>query len=238
MAKDKDGENLHAGHRKRLRERWLESGLEGFNEINTLELLLFYVVPRQDTNPLAHRLLDRFGSLSGVLEASADQLLEVKGMGEVGAQFFPILRAVQEKAAIQQWQKEQRQRALHTPEDFYMYFRPFFLEKRQEAAYLLCLNVQGKPLSCEKVCDGSLSAVGFQSREAIELALRSQAQLCVLAHNHPVSLAKASQEDLAATNTLKTALETIGVLLLDHIILGRRDWSSLAMEGYLQTYWE
>ena len=236
MAEDK--QSLHTGHRTRLRQRWLESGLEGFNDINALELLLFYVVPRQDTNPLAHRLLDRFGSLAGVLEASADQLRQVEGMGEIAAQFFPIQRAIQERAAIQQWLTEQRQLALHTPEEFYQFFRPFFLEKRQEAAYLLCLTVKGKPLGCEKICDGSLSAVGFQSREAIELALRTRAQLCVLAHNHPISLAKASQEDLAATNTLKTALETIGVLLLDHIILGRGDWSSLAMEGYLQNYWE
>ena len=236
MAKDEG--SLHAGHRKRLRQRWQETGLEGFNDINALELLLFYVLPRQDTNPVAHRLLDTFGSLAGVLEASADQLQTVDGIGEAAAQFFPILRAVQERAAMEKWLQEQRVRQLRTPEDLYQFFLPFFAEKQRETAYLLCLSVDGRPQGCEKIQEGSVSAVGFPSRRAVELALKQNAQLCVMAHNHPISLARPSQEDLATTKTLQTALETIGVVLLDHIILGRRDWCSLAREGYLQQYWE
>ncbi len=230
--------NEHAGHRKRLRQQYINHGIETFNDINALELLLFYLVPRQDTNLLAHRLLEKFGSLSGVFSAPEYLLSQVEGMGQITAQFFPLLRQLQERAELQGWLDSRRSQRLRTPDNFYVFFRPYFIEKRKEAAYLLCLSPQGEPLGCEKLSQGTGSTTLFTNREAVEAVIRTQAQICVLAHNHPKTSARPSSEDIRTTEQLHQAMSGIGVLLLDHLILGNGEWYSLAQEGYLQQYWE
>lgn len=231
--------NEHSGHRQRLRQQLKDHGLETFNDINALELLLFYVIPRQNTNLIAHRLLDAFGSLAGVFGATEYQLRQIEGLGEVGSQFFPLLRALQERAELQQWLKENQSKALDTPEAFFYYFRPFFSEKRREAAYLLCLTPRGKPLGCEKLNQGGSSSVHFSNRDVIETVVRMQGQICILAHNHPLSIPSPSPEDITTTLQLRKSLADFGVLLLDHLILGQKDqWCSLAELGHLPKYWE
>ena len=108
-------ENIHQGHREKMRQRFLKSGLEGFADHEALELLLYYAIPRQDTNPIAHRLMDRYGSLTAVLSAPAEDLKKVEGIGESAAVLLKVAGQIGRKArladAVQSW----RARLFHRP---------------------------------------------------------------------------------------------------------------------------
>ena len=129
--------SIHDGHRQRLKERFLKEGLDNFNELQVLELLLFYCIPRQDTNPIAHALLDRFGSLAQVLEAPASELLKVPGIGEGTATFLPLMSSLCRYYLVHRTSSNV---ILSTIEQFGNYLLPFFCGRRNEVVYLLCLE--------------------------------------------------------------------------------------------------
>ena len=137
--------SVHEGHRERLKRRFLQEGLDNFDEIQVLELLLFYAIPRRDTNPLAHRLLDQFGSLAGVLEAPASTLGQVPGIGENAATLLQLITAVSRYYMICRASVGQ---PLNTVERCGAYLTPRFFGLRDEAVCALCLDAKCKPLAC------------------------------------------------------------------------------------------
>ena len=220
--------SVHEGHRERLKRRFLQEGLDNFDEIQVLELLLFYAIPRRDTNPLAHRLLDQFGSLAGVLESPASTLGQVPGIGENAATLLQLITAVSRYYMICRASVGQ---PLNTVERCGAYLTPRFFGLRDEAVCALCLDAKCKPLACRILGQGSVNAAGVPIRKIVEFALSANATSVVLAHNHPSGIALPSQADIAATERLSVALDAVGIILADHIIVSDEDFVSMAASG-------
>ena len=177
--------SIHDGHRQRLKQRFLEEGLDNFTDIQVLELLLFYCIPRQDTNPIAHRLLDHFGGLSQVLEASPEQLQKVPGIGESAATFLSLITEVGRYYLVD---RSTRERILNTIDDCGKYLVPFFFGRSKETVFLLCLDAKCKVLCCKEIGEGSVNSAGISVRKVMETALGANASVVVLAHNTPAVL--------------------------------------------------
>lgn len=215
----------HDGHRERIKKRFLEEGLDHFSEFQVLELLLFYCIPRIDTNEIAHDLITRFGSLSQVLDASVDELKKVPGIGENAAIF---LRLINEAGRYYQVNRATGIRILPTLESCAEYLQPFFYGRKVETVFLLCLDAKCKVLCCKEMGEGSVNSTGISVRKIVETALGANATTAVLAHNHPSGLALPSLEDIQTTKRVAMALQAVEITLADHIIVADGDYVSLA----------
>jgi len=222
--------NIHAGHREKMRNKFLAGGLDAFADHEALELLLYYAIPRKDTNPIAHALMERYGSLSAVLAAPVEDLQKVEGIGESAAVLLKLVPQIQKKARLAD---AKRETALTSVSQFGAYLLERFHGEKNEVIYQLCLDRKGKLLVCKRLGEGDMSSANLDIRRMIENAILSSASGVVLAHNHPSGIALPSQDDYIATDQAKAALATIGVVLLDHIILADGDFVSLAESGYL-----
>jgi len=221
---------VHDGHRDRLRQSYLEHGLMSMNDINALELLLFYAIPRRDTNEIAHRLLDRFGSLDGVFSTPAEELREVEGIGENAAALLTLIPEIMKKSRIS---KARKIRQIHSSDDAGAYLLPYFLNERDEVVYLICLDSKRAVICCAEMGRGVVNSVDTGIRRIVEKALKVRASSVIIAHNHPDGLALPSREDEVFTCALFNALETVGIRLEDHIIVAEDDYTSMADTGLL-----
>lgn len=219
---------MHQGHRQRLKARFLGEGLDYFSEINTLELMLFYCVARRDTNPLAHRLLDHFGKLHLVLEASHSELMKVEGVTENIATYLKLFNAVGRYYTVN---RAQEVKILDTIEQCGRYLLPYFHALQNETVYLLCLDAKCKVLGCKKVGEGSVNSASISIRKIVEIALQTNAVSVVLAHNHPSGLAIPSVEDIQTTKRLGRALHTVEILLVDHLVVAEDEFVSIVQSG-------
>lgn len=220
---------MHDGHRQRLKDLFVKEGLDNFNELQVLELLLFYCIPRQDTNPVAHRLLERFGRLSQVLEAPVAELQKVEGMGPNAATFLHLVTQVGRYYLIN---RAMDQKILATIEECGKFLVPYFYGRRNETVFLLSLDAKCKLLSCKEIGEGSVNSAGVPVRRIVETALAANATTVVLAHNHPSGLALPSSEDVQTTLRLAAALDTVDITLADHIVVADEDFVSLVQSGY------
>ena len=222
---------IHDGHRQRLMAHFAREGLDNFNDVQVLELLLFYSIPRIDTNPLAHRLLDHFGSLSGVLEASVDELKCVDGLGERSAVFLHLITEVSRYYMIN---RAMHHKVLNTVEACGEFLVPRFHGRSNETVFVLCLDAKCKVLACREISEGSVNYAGISPRRVAELALVSKAASVVLAHNHPSGIAVPSREDVQTTYRVAAALEAVEVTLADHLIVADGDFTSMVQSGYFK----
>ncbi len=220
--------SIHAGHRQRLKERFLKDGLDHFEEHQVLELLLFYAIPQRDTNEIAHELIRKFGSLSKVLEATPEELAQVKYIGDNAATLFQLIIAV---ARYYQVSCAMQEQILPTIADCGRYLMPFFYQLTNETVFLLCLDAKCKVLACEKVGEGSVNSAGVPIRRVVEMALKANATSVILAHNHPSGLAIPSSEDIQTTKRLALALAAVEIGLVDHIVVADDEWTSLRQSG-------
>ena len=224
---------VHDGHRERLRQSFLEHGLSGMNDINALELLLFYAVPRRDTNELAHLLLQHFGRLDGVFSASAEELCEVEGIGAYAASLLTLVPEIMKKSRLS---KSREIRQIHSSDDAGEYLLPYFMNERDEVVYLLCLDSKRAVICCAEMGRGVVNSVDTSVRRIVEKALKVKACSVIVAHNHPDGLALPSREDDLFTKCLYNALETVGIRLEDHIIVADEDYISIADTGMMALY--
>lgn len=224
-------ENVHSGHRQRLKERFREVGIDGLSDINCLELLLFYAIPRKDTNPLAHALLDRFGSLSAVFSAPPEQLQQVPGISEHAA---TLLYAIPQLARRYMVDQANTTTILNTTTRCGEYLLPRFFGAREELVFLLCLDAKCKVLDCRQIAKGSVNAADISARKIIETALAVNATSVVIAHNHTSGLALPSREDEMTTRRLDLALDAVGIQLIDHIIVADNDFVSMNDSGFFR----
>lgn len=220
--------SIHEGHRQRLKNRFREEGLDQFDEIQVLELLLFYAIPQKDTNPLAHQLLTRFGSLAQVLEATVEELEKVPGIGTNAA---TLLHLTMDLARYYMVNRTARSAVLTSTEKCGDYLLPYFLGRRNETVFLLCLDAKCKVLACKEVGEGSVNSASVPVRRIVEMALSLNATSVVLAHNHPSGLALPSGEDVQTTRRLATALDAVDITLADHIVVADDDYVSMAQSG-------
>ena len=221
--------SIHDGHRQRLKEHFRKEGLDHFSEIQVLELLLFYCVPRRDTNPIAHQLLEHFGSLSQVLEAPAEELERVSGVGANAATFLSLITQVGRYYLVNRSQKVE---ILSTIDKCGAYLVPYFYGRRNETVFLLCLDAKCKVLCCREMGEGSVNSADVPIRRIVETALSANATTVVLAHNHPSGLALPSAEDIQTTRRVAAALSAVEVHLADHIVVADGDYVSMVQSGY------
>lgn len=221
--------SIHDGHRQRLKERFRREGLDNFDELHVLELLLFYCVPRADTNPLAHKLLDSFGSVTAVLDAGRDELEKIDGVGSNISTFLSLITQV---GRYYQVKRSEPGDILKSIEQCGQYLVPYFYGREIETVFILCLDAKCKVICCKKVGEGSVNSANVPIRRVVELALGANATTVVLAHNHPSGLAIPSADDIQTTHRVATALEAIDIILADHIVVSRDDFVSIVQSGY------
>ena len=220
---------IHDGHREKMRQRFLQGGLEHFADHEALELLLYYAIPRKDTNPIAHELMNRYGSLAAVLAAPVEDLQKTPGIGESAAVLLKLSAQVSRKARISE---AERETILNSSERAGAYLLERFADVKHEVVYMLCLDRKAKLLACKRLGEGGIASAGLDIRKLLENALLSSASAVILAHNHPSGVALPSADDFVATDRARAALESIGVQLADHIIVADGDFVSMADSGY------
>ncbi len=221
-------ESIHKGHRERLKQRFLEDGLDNFTEIQVLELLLFYAIPQRDTNELAHTLLNTFGSLAQVLEASVEDLKKVPGIKDHAA---TLLALVIDLCRFYQVNCAEKTTILSTLEACSNYLVPRFFGRTRETVFLLCLDAKCKVLDCREIGEGSINAASISVRKVVETALAANATTVVLAHNHPSGIAVPSNEDIQTTQRIAAALNAVEIYLADHIVVADGDYVSMVQSG-------
>ena len=213
----------HAGHRERLRRRYRQEGLEGFAPHEALELLLTYAIPRVNTNPLAHALISRFGSLGGVLEASPEELEQVPGIGPQASTLLnmlvPLLRMYEQEKLLPR-------RSIATYADLAAYCRTLFLGVGVEQFYVLCLDAKLHLIAARRISQGTPSEVSAQPRMVVHELMRCNAVGAVICHNHPSGSPLPSQADVEITWEIQNALRSVDIRLYDHVIIaGNKDYS-------------
>lgn len=221
---------IHDDHRKRVKARYLEFGAEVFDDYQLLELFLFYSNPRSDVNPLAHQLINQFGSLTAVMNASVEELTAVKGVGEHAAISIRLLSDLPRRSQIA---RSSQKNIITSAEDAVEYLIPYFYGAQVEQVYLLCLDLQGRVLHCCRLSDGTPNFAAFDQRKLISAALEHRASSVLLAHNHVSGSTEPSQEDFNATREAAHALRMIHVQLIDHLIIADNDYLSLRQSGLI-----
>lgn len=214
-----------------MKKRFLANGERAFDDYQLLELLLFYSVPQVDTNPIAHRLLERFHSLSAVMEASVEELMTVDGVGEHTAVLIQLLPQF---ARRYHQDRVKMDSAVNRMEDAGTLLAPYFYDAKREMVYLLSLDARGRVLGCDLLGEGSANFCTLDIRLVTETALRRRARSVLLAHCHVSGLAVPSPEDRIATLQCMDVLDKLQIELLDHLVFADGDYVSMAQSGLLR----
>lgn len=214
----------HTGHRKRVKTEFLTRGLDGWPEHRVLELLLFYALPQGDVNGLAHELIERFGTLAGVLDASTDELCKVKGVSEHTAALLKLIPALGGRYLAS---RSEAGHIVRTPEEAYLELAPYFFGARNEMSYALCLDGKNQVRGVRKLSEGCIDATAVNIRRIAEVTMALRASKVYLAHNHISNIALPSQADLNSTMVIRTALAGVGVELVDHLVFVDGDMVSM-----------
>lgn len=224
---------LHEGHRARVRRRFQTEGLDGFEDHQILELLLFYAIPRRDTNELAHLLLRRYGSLASVLEADPADLASADGIGDGAATLLSLVPSLTRRYFIDRTRQPRHQ--LQSTERAAEFLVPFMAGRTEEVFFVVCLDTQCRVIVPALVSEGSIDKAHVEPRAVVEAVIRHKAHSVILAHNHPVGTPRPSTADHRATKIIVAALGAIGVKVRDHIIIAGENWFSFARAGDLPT---
>ncbi len=224
--------NPHQNHRLRVRETFRKVGGEGMPDHNLLELILFYSIPRKDTNEIAHRLIETFGSLKRVFDAPYERLLEVEGVGESSALLISMIPAICRRYIEA---GEAKKINLSEPEDVKKYIISKYYGYSNEVFYMLCLDALGNLINCCKVGEGTADSVLIDKRAVLETAFRNNADTVIFAHNHPGGVAAPSKEDIVLTDEFNALFRGVGIRLADHFIIGGDDILSLASVPKFRT---
>ena len=220
------------GHRERLRRHYLDHGMDALRDYEVLELLLFYAIPRKDTQPIARKLLSHFGSISAVLEADPQDLKEVGGLSDNAALLLRMMPALSRRYLVS---RSEMGVVLNNTKATGKFIVPYFHGETEEMVYLLCLDLKQKLIACRLLQKGNINTVSLPIRKAVEIALHTNAAAVILAHNHPGGVALPSNADYEATKQLSDALEPLGIPLLDHVIVADVDYVSLRDNGFIRS---
>ena len=216
MKKDVNCDNLHAGHRKRLQMRYELGGADGMSDHNLLELLMFYSIPRVDTNETAHRLLETFGSLENVLKADYVNLLAVNGVGEKTARQLKLVFDIYNRINEQRTQGKRNMLDKETVSD---YLVSRMSKYNDEVLMLLMLNLSGELIRSCVIGMGGKTFVNIDIRKIVEPAYACGAASVIIAHNHPSGRLIPSAEDISATAHVYSSLKPLHLQLSEHYIV-------------------
>ncbi len=224
-------EHEHEGHRERMRARFLQGGLDGFAPHEALETLLFYAIPRRNVNPLAHQLIQYFGSVEAVLSASPQRLCQVPGIGERAASLIALVAALHGYA---QRERAQERAVVTNYREAKEYCGHLFSVTKGEVLYVICLDAQGRVLRAVPAIVGTIDEIPIYPRTIVTAALDHNAHGVLLAHNHPSGVKEPSDADIRTTDILREALGAVDIAVLDHVIYADGECVSMAQWQQIQ----
>ena len=224
-----DEKSIHAGHRKRMKSAMLEAGLDGLNSHQIIEMLLFYAIPKVDTNPIAHELVNRFGNLRGVLEADYNELVQVKGIGENAASLIKFAQLLSGRY-LRDSCFDDGVMCVSDTEALKRYFEGAFLGVKNEQIRAMVIDDNLCMLKESIIVEGTIDKVEFNSRKFIDFVVKNDCNRVVIAHNHPMGNAVPSKADVDATISLLKTLKVCDIELMDHIIVAKT--GSLSMHSF------
>lgn len=231
---DKKDKNPHAGHRERVRNRFLRGGLDSFEDHQVLEMLLFYCYARKDTNEIAHSMLLEFGTLHNLFEADPLEIARRCGVSENVAVLVAMVPSLARRYFTSKWEKRDM---LDSSKKAGMFAISLFTGLTVECFYLICLNNQRRLIYAAKVFEGTVAETPVYPREIVGTALKHQAVSVILAHNHPGGILSPSRSDVEATKKLVDALHTVGVEVVDHIIVAGDKYYSFSEKKTLPLWY-
>lgn len=216
---------IHKDHRKRVRNEILTNGIgEGISLHKIIEMLLYYSIPRKDTNETAHLLAERFGNISAMLDADVSELKEIEGIGDNTVALFKLIKAT---VKLYYSEKSKAPESFQSVDKIYEFLKSKYIGFSKEMFSVLCFDGAGSLLGFEFISSGDVAAVGISTRMVIEKAIKYNATAIILVHNHPSGIALPSFDDIKTTEIINNALKNIDIKLLDHLILGKGDYVSL-----------
>ncbi len=222
--------NKGEGHRKRLRDKFLDSGLTGFHDYEIVELLLTLAMPRKDCKDAAKAAMRQFKTLQGVLEASPKALCEVPGIGPKNLFGIKLIKAVADRYLKKRLLHKD---VLNNSKELFEYLYHSIRDKNRECFNVVFLDAKNRVAATETLFEGTLTASSVYPREVVLAALNHHAAALIFAHNHPSGYPKPSQEDVAITRQLVFACKVVGITVHEHLIIGNNRYFSFADEGYI-----
>jgi DNA repair protein RadC len=222
----------HSGHRSRMKKKLAAHGLDVFEPHEVLEILLYYAIPQKNTNDIAKRLIDSYGSLSAVLDASLDSLKNA-GLTEHQALYLKLFPDVSRLYLVDKYQNPQKIIEFDQVSDYVL--NKFIGYEEKENVFLLLLDKKGKEVYCGMIAHGNFNSANFSIRDVVTLAINYGAVYAFLAHSHPSGLALPSRDDVTATIDVSKALKLVGVTLVDHFIVADHDCVSMAESGLFES---
>ena len=219
-----------AGHRKRLREKFLNAGLAGFHDYEVIELLLTLGTPRKDCKETAKKAIARFGTLQGVLEATATELCEIEGIGPNNLVGLKLVKAVCDRYLEKRIVSKD---PINNSKELFQYLYHFLRDKKRESFIVIFLDAKNKVINSKMLFEGTLNMSSVYPREVIREAILHQAAALIFAHNHPSGDPTPSQEDIQITRKLIFSCHVMGIVVHEHIIIGDNKYFSFADKGYV-----
>lgn len=217
-AEAKKKTSVHKDHKKRLREKFeLHDDFTGFYEHEMLEMLLSYSIIRQDTNKTAHALIDHFGSLSAVFEASREEIKSVAGIGDRTATLLIMQRAL--FGAYNKCRFDMSNKSISNKESLTEYIKSLFSSAKNEQLYMLCVSSGGKITKTHLLTRGSDDYVNADPRNIVKVAINADSKGVIFAHNHPTGVPQPSENDIKTTVNLQTCLSMVGIQLIEHYVV-------------------
>ncbi len=226
-----DTNSTHINHRQRMYERYQKSGLDSFAPHEALELMLYYVIPRKDVNPLAHDLIETFGSFSNVLDAHPDDLIKVSGVSQRCAVYLNMLPKIMR---LYNTQKAQSSLPLDSAGKVIDFLSDLFYGWNKEVFYLLCLDAKCSLTQYVQISIGETGGLHVHPKKVVEAAIRYNSSQVIFAHNHPSGMVQPSEEDILFTRRLAVVMSTIDIPVIDHVILNDTSSYSFARQGEMQ----
>lgn len=222
----------YINHRQRLRERFQKTGAEGMHDYELLELLLTFSIPRRDVKPVAKKLINTFGSLSGVLDADQRELEELSGVGTMSAS---LIRLIKEIYSTYLSERMRDQDVLSSPEAVIEFSRVKLSGLSNEAFMVIYINVKNEVIDSVLLNEGTLDNVAVYPRRIVETALSHHASGVILVHNHPSGNPEPSKEDKILTKEIADAAFALDIRVLDHLIVGKDGYFSFMENNLLKT---
>ena len=227
---DNSASHKGRGHRQRLRERFLDAGLAGFQDYEVIELLLTLGTPRKDCKDTAKAAIKRFKTLQGVFEADPAELCKIRGIGPKNLLGLKLIRAVSERYLKKRLIAGD---PVNNSRELYDYLRHSMRDKAREAFKVVFLDAKNRVLAAETLFTGTLTASSVYPREVVQAALNHHAAALIVAHNHPSGDPEPSAEDIAITRQLIFACRVMGITVHEHLVIGADRYFSFADQGYI-----
>jgi DNA repair protein RadC len=217
------------GHRERLRQRFAQSGFEGFHDYEILELLLTYAIPRTDIKPIAKALLKHFDTLAGVFDAPVAELKQIKGMGEKGAVFLTLVRQVEVRYLASDLPGKS---VFDRPDKVKAHLRLLVQGRGMECFGAIFTDQQHRHVATQVMFEGTVDRAVVYPRNLMKRALELDAKGMILFHNHPGGTPRASEEDIALTKRMQEACLPLDIKLLDHFLVAGKEVLSFKENGW------